>query len=217
MTTALLTGFEPFAGDHRNPSGEAVHLVADAWNGPEELITAVLPTAFGRGADRLAELFAAHSPDVVIATGLAGGRAWVTPERVAVNLIDARVPDNDDEQPVDEPSLPGAPAAYFSTLPVKHIVNAIAAAGIPARPSLSAGAFVCNHVFFRLMDAVALRAGSEDARPAGAGAPTPSGIRAGFIHVPWADGFGGPPGDPTLPLEDIVRALGIALRVTLDA
>ena len=217
MTTALLTGFEPFAGDRRNPSGEAVHLVADAWNGPEQLVTAVLPTAFGRGADRLVELVAAHSPDVVIATGLAGGRAWVTPERVAVNLIDARVPDNDDEQPVDEPSLPGAPAAYFSTLPVKHIVNSIAAAGVPARPSLSAGAFVCNHVFFRLMDAVTLRAENGAARLAGAGTPAPSGIRAGFIHVPWADGFGGPSDDPALPLEDIVRALGIALRVTLDA
>ncbi|HWD63362.1 MAG TPA: pyroglutamyl-peptidase I [Humibacter sp.] len=211
MTTALLTGFEPFAGDARNPSAEAVHLVADAWNGPEELVTAVLPTAFGRSAVRLYELLAEHSPDVVIATGLAGGRAWITPERVAVNLIDARVPDNDGEQPVDEPSLPGAPAAYFSTLPVKPIVNAIAAAGIPARPSLSAGAFVCNHVFFRLMDAVTLRAGGD-----GVGAAGGAGMRAGFIHLPWAVGFGGPAEDPVLPLEDIVRGLEIALRVTFD-
>ncbi|WP_243063684.1 pyroglutamyl-peptidase I [Humibacter sp. RRB41] len=212
MTTALLTGFEPFAGDARNPSAEAVHLVADAWNGPQELVTAVLPTAFGRSAERLAELLAEHSPDVVIATGLAGGRAWITPERVAVNLIDARVPDNDGQQPVDEPSLPGAPAAYFSTLPVKPIVNAIAAAGIPARPSLSAGAFVCNHVFFRLMDAVTLRAEGDRVEATGG-----AGIRAGFIHLRWAVGLGGPAEDPALPLEDIVRGLEIALRATLDA
>ena len=211
MTTVLLTGFEPFAGDARNPSGEAVHLVADAWDGPEELVTAVLPTAFGRSAARLSELLAEHEPDVVIATGLAGGRPWVTPERVAVNLIDARLPDNDGEQPVDEPSLPGAPAAYFSTLPVKAIANAIGADGVPARPSLSAGAFVCNHVFFRLMDAVSLR--TADVR---AVADASAGIRAGFIHVPWADGFGGPADAPTLPIEDIARALTIAVRTTLD-
>ena len=217
MTTALLTGFEPFAGDARNPSAEAVHLIADAWSGPEELVTAVLPTAFARSAERLAELIALHSPDVVIATGLAGGREWITPERVAVNLVDARIPDNDGEQPVDEPSLAGAPAAYFSTLPVKPIVNAIAAAGIPARPSLSAGAFVCNHVFFRLMDAVALRSenGSHGAA-ASTGIRTGTGMRAGFIHVPWAIGFGAPAGEPALPLEQLVTGLEIALRVTLD-
>jgi len=204
VTTALVTGFEPFAGDTRNPSAEAVHLLAESWDGPEQLVTAVLPTAFGASAERLARLLAEHSPDVVIATGLAGGRAWITPERLAVNLIDARVPDNDGEQPVDEPSLAGAPDAYFSALPVKAIVNAIAAEGIPARTSLSAGAFVCNHVFFHLMDAVALR---RDVR---------AGVRAGFIHVPWADGFGGEADAPTLPIEDIERALRIALRVTLD-
>jgi pyroglutamyl-peptidase len=208
VTTALVTGFEPFAGDARNPSAEAVHLLAESWDGPEMLVTAVLPTEFGSSTERLAQLLAQHSPDVVIATGLAGGRAWITPERVAVNLVDARVPDNAGEQPVDEPSLAGAPAAYFSGLPVKAIVNAVAAAGIPARESLSAGAFVCNHVFFRLMDAVALR--SADAPPAD------RLVHAGFIHVPWADGFGGPADAPTLPIEDIERALRIALRVTLD-
>jgi pyroglutamyl-peptidase len=209
--TALLTGFEPFAGDARNPTAEAVHRVAEQWDGPERLVTAVLPTAFDAAPTRLAELVAEHSPDVIIASGLAAGRAWVTPERVAVNLVDARVPDNDGARPVDVPSCPGAPAAYFSGLPVKAIVAALESAGIPARPSLSAGAFVCNHVFFRLMHLLAQ--GDAVARNEDVAA----GIRGGFIHVPWADGLGAPAGEPTLPFDDIVQGLRLALRVTLDA
>ncbi|MCT9821571.1 pyroglutamyl-peptidase I [Microbacterium sp. W1N] len=194
MTTVLLTGFEPFAGDPANPSGDAVRAVAASWSGPETLVTEVLPVTFAGAADRIRELIAAHAPDVVIATGLAGGRGAVGVERVAINLQDARIPDNAGAQPVDEPSVPGAPAAIFATLPVKAIAAAVRAAGIPAEVSHTAGTFVCNHVMYTALDAV------------------PDGIRAGFIHVPWGTGQG-PGGQPELPLADIVRALEIAVSV----
>jgi len=194
----LLTGFEPFGGDAVNPSGDAVRTVAARWSGPDLLIAAVLPVSFAAAAERLAELLAAHAPDLVIATGLAGGRAEIAVERVAVNLADARIPDNDGSQPVDEESLPGAPAALFATLPIKRIVGAIAEQGIPAVASLSAGSFVCNHVF--------LHAAAWAAR-------TP-GSRAGFVHVPWAEGQG-PGGAPALPAADIAVAIETAVRVSL--
>lgn len=210
-TAVLLTGFEPFGGDTANPSGEAVHRVASRWEGPELLVTAVLPVTFTGAAARLRGLLAEHQPDVVIAAGLAGGRAVIGVERVAVNLIDARVPDNDGEQPIDEPSVPGAPPARFATLPVKEIARRIATAGIPAEVSYSAGTFVCNHVFFTALEAAA------------------SGTRAGFVHVPWSaehappsladvpPGASGRAGAPVaLPIADIARALEIAVRTSLD-
>jgi len=198
VTTVLLTGFEPFDGDPANPSGEAVHLVAERWNGPEELVTATLPVAFTRAARRVRELMAEHRPDVVIAAGLAGGRAAIGVERLAVNLIDARIPDNDGAQPIDEPSADGAPAARFASLPVKAIVARIAEAGIPAEVSYSAGTFVCNHVFFTALEAAA------------------SGTRVGFVHVPWSAEHAPTADAPALPLADIVRAIELAVRTSLD-
>jgi pyroglutamyl-peptidase len=198
MTTVLLTGFEPFGGDAVNPSGDAVRAVADGWEGAEALVVDVLPVTFAGAAARLRELIDTHRPDVVIATGLAGGRAAVGVERVAVNLADARIPDNAGDQPVDAPSIAGAPAAAFATLPVKAIAAAIRAAGIPAEVSHTAGTFVCNHVFFTALDAVAAT------------------VPAGFLHVPWADGQAAA-GIPALPAADIAEALTIAVRTTLDA
>jgi len=197
MTTVLLTGFEPFGGDAANPSGEAVHLVASRWTGPELLVTAVLPVTFAGAAARLRELIGEHRPDVVIAAGLAGGRTAIGVERVAVNLVDARIPDNDGEQPVDVPSVPDAPAAHFATLPVKEIVGRIAAAGIPVELSYSAGTFVCNHVFFTALESAA------------------SPARAGFVHVPWSTEHA-PANAAALPLRAIADALEIAVRTSLD-
>jgi pyroglutamyl-peptidase len=198
VTTALLTGFEPFGGDADNPSGAAVHLAASRWGGPELLVTAVLPVSFAGAAARLKELLVQHRPDVVIAAGLAGGRAAIGVERVAVNLIDARIPDNDGDQPIDAPSAPGAAAAHFATLPVKEIARRIADAGIPAEVSYSAGTFVCNHVFFTALEAAA------------------SATRAGFVHVPWSAEHAPSTPAPTLPIADIARALEIAVRTSLD-
>lgn len=196
MTTVLLTGFEPFGGDPVNPSGEAVRLVAAAWDGAAALVTEILPVTFAGAGTRLRGLIAAHSPAVVIATGLAGGRTAIGIERVAVNLRDARISDNDGAQPVDVPVVAGAGAAAFATLPVKAIAAAIADAGIPAEVSYSAGTFVCNDVFFTALDAA------------------PAGVRAGFIHVPYAAGHA-PAGQPAVAVSDLARALRIAIDVAL--
>ncbi|WP_345752446.1 pyroglutamyl-peptidase I [Microbacterium rhizophilus] len=199
MTTVLLTGFEAFGGDARNPSGEAVAEAALTWAGPETLVTATLPVEFDASAAELRELITEFAPDVVIATGLAGGRADVTPERIAVNLRDARIPDNAGARPVDEPSVEGGPAAHFASLPVKAISAAIAAEGIPASVSHTAGTFVCNHVFY-------VAAHEAARRP---------GMRAGFVHVPWSIETA-PAGAPSLPAIDIAHALQIAIRTALD-
>ncbi len=196
MTRVLLTGFEPFAGDAANPSGEAAHLVASRWQGSQELITAVLPVTFAGAAQRMRELLAEHRPDVVIATGLAGGREAIGVERVAINLADARIPDNAGAQPRDQSSVSGGPTAHFSTLPVKTAVRAVLDEGIPAEVSYSAGTFVCNHTFFVLMDAVR------------------SPARAGFVHVPWSSEHA-PEGAPSLPLDVIARGIEIIVRTAL--
>ena len=118
MRTILLTGFEPFGTDSENPSGDAVRLLASTWQGPEQLVTAVLPVTFDGAGARLRELIAEHSPDLIISTGLAGNRAALSFERVAVNLRDARIADNAGEQPIDTPVVPAAASALFATLPV---------------------------------------------------------------------------------------------------
>jgi len=202
MRTVLLTGFEPFGGDAVNPSGDAVRALARAWDGRETLITDVLPVTFAGAATRMRALIDGHRPDIVLATGLAGGRSAIGVERIAVNLADARIPDNDGAQPVDAPSVAGAPPAAFATLPVKAIAAAIRAAGIPAEVSHTAGTFVCNHVFFTALDAA------------------PPGVLAGFLHVPWATGQAptatGRPAVPELPATHIADAVRIAIRTALD-
>ena len=179
----LLSGFDPFDGAASNSSWDAVQLVARDWDGAASIVTVVLPVEFGTAWDRLERAIVEHSPDVVITVGLADGRTAITPERIAINLRDARIPDNGGAQPRDEPALPGAPAAYFSGLPVVAIADTIRHAGIPSQVSLSAGAYVCND----LMHEVATR------RPV---------LVAGFIHVPSAD---------SMPVATIARGLAIAV------
>ena len=183
--SVLLTGFEPFDGAASNSSWEAVQRVT----GIPGLVTAVLPVEFGRASDVLDSLIEQHRPDVIIAVGLADGRTAITPERVAVNLEDARIPDNAGAQPRERVIDPDGPAAYFSGLPVRAIADAISAAGIPSQVSLSAGAFVCNSVMYRLLASVA------------------PGTVAGFIHVP---------SEADMSVADIARGLEIAVKVTLS-
>lgn len=196
MTRALVTGFVPFAGDTANPSGDAVRLLAASWSGPAALVTAILPVSFDGAAAALRSLIDEHRPDVVIATGLAGDRGGITPERIAVNIADARIPDNDGAQPIDAPSVPGAPAAFFATLPVKAIVADLRAAGVPASVSHSAGTFVCNHVMFHALHATTGVAG----------------VRAGFVHVPWTTDHRA---DAVVSTADVARALALVLETTL--
>ena len=192
MTKVLLTGFEPFGNASLNPSGEIVKQI----NG-DNIVTAILPVAYAQSAERLLALIAEHNPDVVICLGQAEGRKEITPERVAINLDDARLADNEGVLRNDVKILADGPDAYFSTLPVKEIVEAIKAAGVPAVVSLSAGAFLCNHVFYVAQNKFA---GTK--------------IRSGFVHVPLMDEQAGEfPGLPTMPLDQMVKAVRTMLEV----
>ncbi len=186
----LITGFEPFGGEQVNPSWEAVQRLPDRV-GRYRLHKLQIPTVFGLAAQRVLEAALELRPQMILCIGQAGGREAVTPERVAINLQDAKIPDNLGSQPVDTPVLPGGPAAYFSTVPVKTMAEAICAAGLPARVSNTAGTFVCNDTLYRLLH----HFGGQN-------------TRVGFIHVPWMDGQG----SPCLSLGDIGRALEIAIE-----
>lgn len=199
----LVSGFEPFDGDRCNPS-QAVAQALDGVVVEERLQVRglVLPCAFGASLAQLTAAVDALRPAAVLALGLAGGRAEVSLERVAINLDDARIPDNHGARPVDRPVVPGGPAAWFSTLPVKAIQAALQAAGIPAAISHTAGTFVCNHVFYGLMHHAARH------HP---------GLRAGFIHLPWLPEQAArrSPVPPSLALALQVEAVRLAALTTL--
>lgn len=188
----LLTGFEPFGNATSNPSAEIVKQIS-----MENVFTAILPVAYTKSAEHLLALIAEHNPDVVICLGQAEGRTQITPEKVAINLDDARLADNEGVLRSDVKILEGGPDAYFSTLPVKEIVEAIKNAGIPAAVSLSAGAFLCNHVFYVAQNKFA---GTH--------------VRSGFMHVPLMDSQA-PEflGLPTMPLDQMVTAVRAMLEV----
>ncbi len=167
MKNVLLTGFEPFGEEAINPAWEVAHALHGQLIGNAVVHALRLPTVFATAPVALGEALETLRPDVVIALGQASGRAEISIERLAVNLIDARIADNTGQRPHDVPVRAQAPAAYFSTLPVKAIRNALRAAGHPAGLSLTAGAFVCNQVFFELQHRLAGRS-----------------VRSGFIHLP---------------------------------
>lgn len=199
MTTVLLTGFEPFDGQQVNASWEAVRRVASRWPGPEVLVTVELPVSFRRARQDLRTAVAAHTPDLVVCVGEAGGRSAVGLERVAINVIDARIPDEDGSAPVDVPVIAGQPAAYFSTLPIKSCLAAARAAGVPTEVSGSAGTFVCNATAYALGHLL-------ERLP---------GVRGGFVHVPRAPGQV-TEGGASLEVESSARALEAVLRAALD-
>ena len=191
MKKLLITGFDSFGENTVNPSWEAVR------NLPEQVGEYVLcklqiPTIFGKGAEMVLEKAAQFQPDLILCIGLAGGRDAVTPERIAVNIRDARIPDNAGFQPNGDPVAPDGPAAYFTTVPVVQMSAAIRAAGIPSAVSNSAGAFVCNDVLYALLHRFS---GTE--------------TRVGFIHVPYLP----QQGTPSMTLENITQALICAISV----
>jgi len=199
--TILVTGFAPFGGESVNPSWQAARRM-EGWAVAGRVVAArELPCAFGAARTALQEAVVDLQPEAVIAVGQAGGRADFSVERVAVNLDDAEKPDNDGRQPIDAPVVAGGPAAYFSSLPVRKIVEALRAAGLPASISNTAGGFVCNHLFY---GACHLR---ETRYPA---------MRAGFIHIPYALEQGARhPGAPTMAIETIAMGLRIAIETTV--
>ncbi len=195
---ALVTGFEPFGGDSVNPALEALGRLPPRL-GALEVMTQVLPAVFGQALDTLETAVAATDPDIVLCVGLAGGRAALSLERVAINIDDARIADNAGRQPIDRPVAGEGPAAYFATLPIKAAVAALRAAGLPAIVSNSAGTFVCNHVFYGLLHLAATRR---------------TGLRGGFLHVPYLpEQASREDGAPSMALSDIVRGIEIVLRV----
>ncbi|WP_061962075.1 pyroglutamyl-peptidase I [Demequina flava] len=200
MADIVLTGFAPFDGAESNPSWDVAQGVADAWSGPESLEIEQLPVSFGAAATHMHSLLAAHQPRLVVALGVAAGRTHLTPERVAINLIDARIADNDGFAPLDEEVVPDGPAAYFTTLPVKAMTAAMAAVGAPAQVSYSAGTYVCNALFYALQNATA-----------------GSSVHSGFIHVPATEEFARAADLPWTALDVQVTALRDALRTALDS
>jgi pyroglutamyl-peptidase len=202
MKTVLLTGFEPFDGAAINPSWEAVRQL-DGWSGDGFVVEArELPCVFGDAAEALRGHVDALRPDIVIAVGQAGGRPEISLERIAINVDDARIPDNAGRQPVDVPIVADGPAAWFTTLPIKAIVAAIRARGIKAGVSQTAGTFVCNHVFYALMHHLRGRG---------------QAVKAGFIHVPFLpeQAAAWPEPAPAMTLDEIVTALRVAVEVAL--
>lgn len=201
MKTILLTGFEPFGGETVNPSWEAVRRLDGKMIGGGIIVARSLPVAFGESRTALGKILRELRPRIVICTGQAGGRRGLSIERVALNVDDARIPDNHGRQPVDTPVVRGGPAARWSTLPIKAIARAWRDAGIPASVSQSAGTYVCNHVFYGLMHALA---------------KTKGGARGGFIHVPYSTAQAAAhSGRPGMPIATMARALEIAVAATL--
>jgi pyroglutamyl-peptidase len=194
----LVTGFDPFGGQPVNPSWLAAQALDGAEIDGHRVVAAQLPTRFGDSLAVLQELLGLHRPALVLCTGQAGGRAAISLERVAINVEDARIPDNAGRQPIDTPVIAGAPAAYFTTLPIKAMLAAMLAEGIRADVSQTAGTFVCNHVFYGLLHMLA-----TDARWAG--------IRGGLVHVPWLPQQGA----PSMTLEQVARGLDVAVRCAL--
>ncbi len=198
----LLTAFEPFGGEAVNPAEEAMGRMPDRV-GDVEIVKLAVPVTFAGCLAPVAEAIEREAPDAVLCLGQAGGRAAITPERVAVNVDDARIPDNAGEQPVDRPAVPGGPAAYFATLPVKAMAEAIRAAGVAAEVSNTAGTFVCNHLMYAVLHLLAERY---------------PGVWAGFMHVPFVpEQTGDKPGQPSMPLADMVRGLTAAVGAIFGA
>lgn len=191
----LLCAFDPFGGESINPALEAVKAVkVDGI----ELVKAEIPTVFYKSLEKATVIIDEIAPDAVIMIGQAGGRANVTPERVAINISDANIDDNEGNRPSDEPIEVGAPAAYFSTLPIKKIVEKLKEENIPAAVSNSAGTFVCNHLMYGVLNHIAKK-----------------GLKtvAGFIHIPYLpEQTVNKENMPSLPLEVSAKAIEIAVK-----
>jgi pyroglutamyl-peptidase len=197
---ALVTGFEPFGGDRVNPSFEALRRLPPRL-GALDIATAALPVVYGVALPALREAIAAAAPDIVLSVGLAGGRAELSLERVAINIDDARIPDNGGNQPIDRPVVAGGPVAYFATLPIKAAVAALREAGLPGAVSNTAGTFLCNHVFYGLMHEAA-----RGVKP----------FRGGFLHVPYLPSQAARhPGTPSMALEQIVEGIEVILATAV--
>ncbi len=190
MPKILITGFDPFGGETINPAWEAVKRLPDRV-GQWDLCKLEIPTVFSQAAQKALKAAEEIGPDVIINVGQAGGRSAVTPEMVAINLRHAGIADNAGNRPQDEPCVPGGPAAYFSTLPVRRMADALQKAGLPGAVSYSAGTFVCNDTMYGLLHHY-----------------RDTSVRTGFVHVPFLP----KQGEPSMALEDMVRSLILIIQ-----
>ena len=197
----LVTGFDPFGGEKLNPALEAIKSLPAQIQGAEVRWLEV-PTVFYKSAKILEEEIRLYQPDIVLCVGQAGGRKGLTPERVAINQDDARIPDNEGNQPIDRPIQLDGPPAYFSSLPIKAMVQAIKEEGLTASVSNTAGTFVCNHLMYQVLYLV------EKEFP---------NIKAGFMHIPYmAEQVVDKPHTPAMDLVDIVRGIEAAIRAIIE-
>lgn len=196
----LLAAFDPFGGERINPALEAVKQVKSNIEG-YTVVKVKIPTVFHRSKEVLREKIQEIDPSIILVVGQAGGRAQISVERVGINLDDARIPDNEGNQPIDEKIIPKGPEAYFSNLPIKAMTDSIRRAGIPAAVSNTAGTFVCNHILYGLLDHI------HKKKPQ---------ARGGFIHVPFIPAqVTDKPGQPSMALADITKAIEAALRAAV--
>lgn len=201
MAGVLLTGFEPFDGETVNPSWEVVKQLDGTMIAGQPVIARQLPCVFGEALSVLYAAIEDLQPRLVIAVGQAGGRVDISVERVAINVDDARIPDNKGQQPVDTPIVDGGPAAWFSTLPIKAIVSALRDRGIPASVSQTAGTFVCNHVMYGLLHQLQGKRGQK----------------GGFIHIPYLpEQAAAHPGQASMSVATVREALETAIAVALE-
>lgn len=193
----LLTAFDPFGGSPINPALEAVKLVANQI-GDVQIVKLEVPTVFGKSIDTVAAAMEKEKPDAVLCIGQAGGRYDLTPERVAINLDDARIPDNEGNQPIDVPIFQDGAPAYFATLPIKAMVAKIREAGLPASVSNTAGTFVCNHLMYGVLYTLAKHY---------------PGVKGGFMHVPFVPSqtVNRPTPAPSMCQQDIARGIEAAI------
>jgi len=197
----LVTGFDPFGGEKINPALEAVKSLPSEIHGAE-IHWVEIPTVFYKAAEVLEAEIVRYQPDVVLCIGQAGGRASLTPERVAINQDDARISDNQGNQPIDTPIRLDGQAAYFSTLPIKAMVQAIKEEGIPATVSNTAGTFVCNHLMYQALYL------TDKKFP---------DMRAGFMHIPYmTEQVINKPNTASMNLTDIVRGIEAAIGAIVD-
>ena len=201
MQKVLITGFEPFGGERLNPSWEVVKQLNDMELVGTRIVARQLPCVFGAALEALNAAIDEVQPVMVLAIGQAGGRTDITIERVAINVDDARIPDNQGQQPVDEPIVAGGPAAYFSTLPIKARVSSMREAGIPAAVSQTAGTYVCNHVMYGLLHRLS---GQRE-------------VKGGFIHIPYLpEQAAAHPGAPSMAASTVLFALELAVSIALQ-
>lgn len=195
----LVTGFDPFGGESINPAYEAVKRMKDKI-GEIEIIKLEIPTVFDKSLRYIEEAIIKEKPDAVISVGQAGGRFNIAVEKVGINLNEARIPDNEGNQPLDTPIYEDGETAYFATLPCKAIVKAMKEKNIPAAVSYTAGTYVCNHVLYGLMYLINKKYPE---------------IRGGFIHVPFlAEQTMDKYNMPFMSLEMITEALETAVEAT---